>query len=127
MRYTLLLAALLAVLIGCGQPVDPDSNLPVLAPGEKHSRLGGAEGVWVAARESGGREADLAVIYRDGTRLPADAPQLSWASRYSDGLGWKGLPAFKPGDYPVVLFGRDDVFVAARRARDGSIPPAAPR
>lgn len=119
MRLTLPLAAMLVVLIGCGQSVDPDSGLPVLSPGEKHGRLGGAEGVWVAAREQGGREVDVAVIYRDGTRLPADAPQVSWATQYRPGLGWFGLPKFREEDYPVVLFGRGDSFVAARRARDG--------
>lgn len=110
---------------GCrsGPAVDTVSGLPLSQPGERHCRLGG---VWVAAHVGPAGESDVTVIYQDGTRLPADAPQVSWASRYSDGLGWKGLPGFKADDYPAVLFGRDDVFVTARRAADGKPATAAP-
>lgn len=108
---------------GCraGPAVDTVSGLPLSQPGEHHCRLGG---VWVAAHVGPAGESDTTVIYQNGARLPVDAPQVSWATRYRPGLGWSGLPKFREDEYPVVLFGRDDLFVAARRARDGK--PATP-
>lgn len=35
-------------------------------------------------------------------------------------VGWLGIPKFHDDDFPLILFGDDKVFVAARRAKDGS-------
>jgi hypothetical protein len=129
MRLALLPAVLFLALAGCGQPVDPDSGLPRSRPGERHARL---ETVWVAHHPSDPEWSE--VIYRDGTRLPADAPHVIWAARFAPATGWLGLPEFRPGDYPLVLFGRhaadrrSTTFVAARRPQDGApvTPPQAP-
>lgn len=138
MRHTLtaIVAAMLLAMTGCGPHRDPRSGHPIVTPGESHSWLGGPgpRGVWAVHHP--GESDVVAVIFRDGTRVPTEGLYVSWANEYFPGNGWADLPRLPDDDYPVVLLGRTDPqgrarFVAARRARDGSLvvsdsPPGAP-
>lgn len=97
---------------------DPHSGYPLRFTAERHVRLQSVWVVTVPSRLAGGPEY-VEVIYENGARVPADGPSLLYRPRARALPAWAGLPELAGGDFPLLLFGEHDHFVAARRTSDG--------